>query len=187
MKTVIIIIVIIVIGVLAWLLLGGQSSEEITTNTNTTNTNATTNTTLNINMTNSEPSEDTESMVVTDTMTEEMDEISYDYTGTLLDVTGGTSSGVAKAKYSDDTYMLLVNFGDLPDPTGTDFYEGWIVRNSPLDVISTGRVEKEEGVYKNRYNSGQDLTDHDFYVLTIEPDDGNPAPADHVLEGTLSK
>lgn len=39
----------------------------------------------------------------------------------------------------------------------------------------------------NTYSSGEDLTDHNFYVLTIEPDDGNPAPADHIVEGTLKR
>ena len=81
-----------------------------------------------------------------------------------------------------------MTFENLPNPVGTDFYEGWIVRKGlRFDVISSGRVEKVGGVYTNTYSSGQDLTDHDFYVLTIEPDDGDPAPAGHILEGTLSK
>ena len=100
----------------------------------------------------------------------------------------GNASGTAIANFKDDTYSLLATFENLPDPEGTDFYEGWIVRRGDdFDVISTGKVEKADEVYTNMYTSGADLTDHDFYVLTIEPDDGDPAPADHIVEGVMKK
>ncbi|MCP6719229.1 MAG: hypothetical protein KJI71_03295 [Patescibacteria group bacterium] len=139
-----------------------------------------------------------------DSMVKEVDEkmmkeimaMTYQYSGQLADVTngetilgintGGNSFGVANASFENGTYSLLVTFDNLPDPKGTDFYEGWIVRKGiGFNVISSGRVDKIDGVYTNTYVSGQDLTDHTFYVLTIEPDDGNPAPADHILEGTM--
>jgi hypothetical protein len=133
---------------------------------------------------------------VDDGMMKEMMTMTYQYSGRLEDVTrgddvrglntGGESGGVAQANYADGKYNLLVTFENLPDPVGTDFYEGWIVRKGlNFDVISSGVLKKVDGVYTNTYSSGQDLTDHDFYVLTLEPDDGNPAPADHILEGTL--
>ena len=110
------------------------------------------------------------------------------YTANLVDVTGGEASGSAMASYGDGLYSLMATFSDLPEPEGTDFYEGWVVRQSPLSVLSTGAVEKEElGFFMNAFTSSDNLLDHDFYVLTIEPDDGDPAPAGHVLEGTLIK
>ncbi len=128
---------------------------------------------------------------------EEMMEMGYQYRGELMDVTGGgtigginsqgEAGGLARASFEDGTYSLNATFGNLPEPSGTDFYEGWVVRKSPLRVINTGKVEVLEGVYTNLYSSGQDLTDHDFYVLTIEPDDGDPAPAEHVLEGVMKR
>jgi len=132
------------------------------------------------------------------TMMQEMMTMSYQYSGQLLDVTGGktirgvntggASSGVAKASFADGTYSLLATFEDVPDPQGIDFYEGWVVRKgAEFHVLSTGRVKKIDGVYTNTYSSGEDLTDHDFYVLTLEPDDGNPAPADHIVEGTMTR
>ncbi len=145
------------------------------------------NTNTNLNITNVEATEDNNAVEMTEAMEEQAGEMVYEYVGTLFDVTGGISSGIAQATYDAGQYMLLATFEDLDDPEGSDFYEGWIVRNSPLDVISTGVVEKKDGVYTNTYSSTQDLTDHDFYVLTLEPDDGDPAPADHVLEGTLNK
>jgi hypothetical protein len=100
--------------------------------------------------------------------------------------TNEKSNGVAKATYKDNQYNLIATFENLPDPNGTDFYEGWIVRKGiRFNVISTGRAKKIEGKYVNEFQTDQNLIDHDFYVLTIEPDDGDPAPAGHILEGKL--
>jgi hypothetical protein len=108
------------------------------------------------------------------------------YFGDLTDVSKGNANGVATASFKDDQYQIVARFHNLPEPTGTDFYEGWIVRKGlNFDVISTGKAIKENGEYINVFSSEKDLTDHTFYVLTIEPDDGDPAPAGHILEGTL--
>jgi hypothetical protein len=112
----------------------------------------------------------------------------YTLSGELYDVSGGQASGTARATYQDGTYALISTFSDLPDPQGTDFYEGWIVKTTagvPTSVISTGRALKAGASYTNPYSSAEDLRDHTFYVLTLEPDDGDPAPAAHILEGTL--
>jgi hypothetical protein len=143
-------------------------------------------------------SEDGLMMEMNDSMMEAMMAMVYEYSGVLTDVTDGkdvrgvntasNSTGVAKANHKDGHYDLLVKFENLPEPVGTDFYEGWIVRKgSNFNVISSGALKKVGGVYMNTYASGTDLTDHDFYVLTLEPDDGDPSPADHILEGTLVK
>lgn len=123
-------------------------------------------------------------------------EIDYQYNGELDDVTdgktirgvntGGNSFGIAQAAYLDSQYHLLATFENLPDPQGTDFYEGWVVRTgSRFNVISSGKLDKVGGAYQNVFTSAEDLTDHAFYVLTLEPDDGDPAPADHIVEGTM--
>lgn len=117
-----------------------------------------------------------------------VEEMVYEYSGDLEDVIGGNASGIAQAIFEDGVYNLRADFTNLPEPEGTDFYEGWIVRTGEnMDVISTGKAVKVDGVYSNTFTYPTDITDHLFYVLTIEPDDGDPAPADHVLEGTLSK
>jgi hypothetical protein len=121
---------------------------------------------------------------------------SVSYSGILEDVTNGKillgikfdgkSSGTVSVVSGNGVYSLLAEFENLPDPQGTDFYEGWVVRKGlSFSVISTGLLVKENGRYVNRFESNQDLSDHLDYVLTIEPDDGDPAPADHVLEGFL--
>ena len=125
---------------------------------------------------------------------ERMATLVYTYSGQLVDVTEGkvvrdivtaNSSGFVNALYQNGEYALNAQFGNLPEPKNGDFYEGWLVRKSDSHVISTGKVEKINNVYTNLYMSSTDLTDHTFYVLTLEPNDGNPAPADHILEGEL--
>ncbi len=107
--------------------------------------------------------------------------------GILAPVDGSGASGNAKARLSDGKYTLVAHFENLVDPGEGYFYEGWIVRETNgLSVISTGKAEKHNGRYVNVYETSEDLSDHLFYVLTIEPDDGDPAPADHVVEGRLT-
>ena len=114
--------------------------------------------------------------------------MTYQFSGPLQDVSGGKSTGVAKSNFEDGSYSLVATFENLPEPTGTDFYEGWIVRQgTTFNVISTGKAVVEDGQYRNEYVANEDLTDHSFYVLTLEPDDGDPAPAGHILEGTMSE
>lgn len=108
----------------------------------------------------------------------------FQINGDLEDVSGGSSSGNAGASYNDGRYHLYAKFVDLPNPPEGFFYEGWVV-NKPFSVLSTGEVKRNYGEYINSFDSEEDLLDHTFYVLTIEPDDGDPAPADHILEGTM--
>ena len=111
----------------------------------------------------------------------------YQYEGTLDDVTGNSATGLARASFENGAYKLYASFANLPALTGTDFYEGWIVRQQPFHFISTGNAKEIGGVFNNLYQSEQDLTDHNFYVLTLEPDDGDPAPATHIVEGVMLK
>ena len=90
-----------------------------------------------------------------------------------------------EVSYQNYTYTLYAEFEDLPILDDDYFYEGWVVRNSPLSVISTGPTEINDGVHSNNFTSEEDLRDHSFYVLTLEPNDGDPAPAEHILEGNV--
>ena len=134
---------------------------------------------------------------VDDAMMSVMKDMTFAYSGQLFDVTkglnlingfntGGFAAGTAMANYEAGAYTMMATFEGVPQPAGTDFLEGWLVRKSPFDFISTGKVEMVDGVLTNSYSSAQDLTEYDFYVLTLEPDDGDPAPAEHVVEGTMT-
>lgn len=116
----------------------------------------------------------------------EMEDVDYEYSGELTDVSGGDASGTAQSVYADDSYALYVSMENLPELDDGYFYEGWVVRPEPFQFISTGEViEQDDGTWVNTYESATDNTDHINYVLTLEPDDGDPAPAEHILEGTM--
>ncbi len=113
----------------------------------------------------------------------------YGVSTALEDVAGSGSSGQATASYFDDgSYELLVEFQNLAPTTNGDFYEGWLVNQAQATFFSTGAVEiNAAGEVINLYASSVDHQSegYTFYVLTLEPDDGDPAPAKHILEGNL--
>lgn len=121
----------------------------------------------------------------------------FDYVGELVDVTGGESarsittggkaSGISRASFQNGTYILHAQINNLTDPSNGEFYEGWAVRKNPPALISTGKLEKVGESYINEFSSQIDYTSYTDYVLTIEPDDGNPAPDTHVVEGVMIK
>lgn len=124
----------------------------------------------------------------------------YNYFGTLEDVTAtettellrgvetnGLAGGSAEFTYQEGIFYMNAIINSLPTPNGDDFYEGWLVRQDPFEFISTGVLDSEgNGVYTNVFESTTDFTDFNQYVLTIEPNDGDPAPAGHIVEGFLS-
>lgn len=138
-------------------------------------------------MMESEVVEDAMMKETDDAMMMEMKDMEYAYAGELADVSESGASGTAMANYdAAGGYMLYVTFENLPALEDGFFYEGWVVRRGEdFSVISTGELELTPEGYVNTYASGTDLTDHTFYVLTLEPDDGDPAPADHVVEGEM--
>lgn len=123
----------------------------------------------------------------------------FDYLGLVLDVTAGETfrgvntegmaEGAVEARFEDGKYELRATFVNLPDPQNTDFYEGWIVRKGAnMDVISTGSLSRIDNEWVNVFEYDTDITDHTFYVVTLEPADGNPAPSEHhILEGDLER
>lgn len=142
-------------------------------------------------------SENREEASQTDTNSGPAADDNYQLKGELLDVTmaktvrgvqtGGQSKGEAKARFVDGKYEMVATFDNLPDPKDDDFYEGWIVRRDPFKFISTGEVVEVNGVYTNIFTDDEDLTAFDFYVLTLEPNDGDPGPADHIVEGVMTR
>ena len=125
---------------------------------------------------------------VTDDKAEEIFKVLLPYEGVLEDVTGGNASGIARSGVFEDDYFLSVTFENLPKLDPGYFYEGWVVRKFPFDFISTGELTKSEGEWINMFTSDDaGLIKYTEYVLTLEPDDGDPDPAGHVLEGIMKK
>lgn len=126
---------------------------------------------------------------------DEMDGMTFTHLGELKNVTDGQKirgltfneniKGEAASGWDGSTYSLYAEIDGLPTPQGADFYEGWIVRMDPFAFISTGKLVKRGDVFVNGYTSNKNLIDFDLYVLTLEPDDDDPAPAAHVVEGKM--
>lgn len=113
------------------------------------------------------------------------DTIDADYTriADLVDVTGGDAYGSALlGTTAEGQHVLTVDFVNLPELEEGYFYEGWLVDKDPFSFISTGATEVVNGIEMNNYTTAASLDQYDRYVLTLEPDDGDPAPADHVVE-----
>jgi hypothetical protein len=102
----------------------------------------------------------------------------------LTPVGGTHGSGTASVQFVDGAYQHVV-LATLPDPPVGYFYEGWLLRSKPFDFFSTGKMIQHADDLKwyLLYEGSEDQRDYRKVVITLEPDDQDPAPADHVLEG----
>lgn len=106
--------------------------------------------------------------------------------GALADVTGGGSFGLARSHVDRQTYTLFAQMGGLPPLNEGTFYEGWLIkRGDELQVIDLGKALIVDDKLYSIYTAEEDLSTYNFFVLTLEQEDGNAAPGEHVLEGTL--
>lgn len=105
--------------------------------------------------------------------------------GALTGVEDFNANGVAQSHYFvDGRYLHTANLNIEPAPDGY-FYEGWLVKGP--SVISAGHLSNPFGDVRHslRFEADKDYRDHLSVIITLEPDDGNPAPAQHVAEGKL--
>ena len=107
-------------------------------------------------------------------------------TGKLEDISGGASSGVAYVLRDNDKLNHLVD-ASLPDLTGNNFYEGWLVRKNPsLIFFSTGKMSKlENGNFQLMYSSNNLYEGYNEVVITRETVD-DKTPEEHILEGNVN-
>jgi len=118
----------------------------------------------------------------------QVDSSQFQEMAVLEDVTGTEiPTGEAYARYfEDEGYFLYARVENVPPLEDGYFYEGWVVRSLPFRFESTGALElidEEQQIFVNQFSSETNFLDHGRYVLTLEPDDGDPAPADHIVEG----
>lgn len=101
----------------------------------------------------------------------------------LKDVSGGQASGQAKRAFSDGKFYHKVEASNLKSLEKGFYYEGWLMNSQDL-YISTGRMEAD--AFSNGqlyYLSSTDKSEYSKVVVTLEPEDGNPEPTQHILEG----
>ncbi len=106
--------------------------------------------------------------------------------GALADVNGGGSYGMAHARFLNGKFTFVADLGNLPELSDGAAYQGWLVlRGDQMDVVNVGNPVKTDKGYANVFITSENLRDYGFYVLTLEPDDDNPSPAGHILEGEI--
>ena len=108
----------------------------------------------------------------------------------LADPDGRGYMGIARRGIENNLYTHVV-VADLPAiNTDAYFYEGWLVRPGVLQFFSTGEMfAREDGKWGlvwevQERDQEEEVVDFTRAIITLEPRDGDPAPAaDHVLEG----
>ena len=108
-------------------------------------------------------------------------------TAPLSGVGDYNANGATRSDFFDDrTYKHELELNIEQAKEGY-FYEGWLVNPENGNFISTGEVENIAGDvrHKMEFEVRRDLRPYMKVVVTLEPDDGDPAPAEHVAEGTL--
>ena len=108
----------------------------------------------------------------------------------LADPDGRGYMGIARRGRENNLYTHVV-VADLPAiNTDAYFYEGWLVRPGVLQFFSTGEMfAREDGKWGlvwevQERDQEEEVVDFTRAIITLEPRDGDPAPAaDHVLEG----
>jgi len=104
---------------------------------------------------------------------------------TLKDVTGNNATGKAWIAYEDGKTYHKVVAKNMPELQNEDFYEGWLTKDpSSLGFFSTGKMyfDKTENAWILEYEVDEDKSEYPNVVITLEPNDDNPAPAKHIIE-----
>jgi len=101
----------------------------------------------------------------------------------LKDVSGGQAIGTAWRHFDESKFTHKVKVSKLTDLEKGFFYEGWLVGETGF--FSTGRMGAVDGEGTLYYTSDEDKSAYRGVVVTLEPEDGDPAPADHVVEGSF--
>lgn len=103
----------------------------------------------------------------------------------LADVTGGTSYGLARLNFSNETFRIVASFGDLPNLTNGSSYQAWLVkRGDGMKVVNLGSLIPADQLMILTYATKTDLREYDFFVVTLQPPNST-VPGEHLLEGMI--
>lgn len=104
----------------------------------------------------------------------------------LRDVGGESATGHATRGTQEGYFYHTVKTSLPAIDREKQFYEGWLLRPVPFDFFSTGEMvtnDLGEFVLVWAGEPGKDYQAYTKVVITIENKDGNPDPAQHILEG----
>jgi hypothetical protein len=101
----------------------------------------------------------------------------------LKDVAGGQAVGTAWRQFEGEAFSHKIEANGLATLEKGFFYEGWLVGDESF--FSTGRLGEVDGQGNLYYKTDEDKSEFRGVVITLESEDGDPAPAEHVLEGSF--
>lgn len=101
----------------------------------------------------------------------------------LQDVAGGQARGTAWRHFDGEKFYQKLEAENLAPLEKGFYYEGWLVGDQGF--FSIGRMAAEEGKGRLYYTAEEDKSGFRGVVVTLEPEDGDPAPAEHILEGSF--
>lgn len=105
--------------------------------------------------------------------------------GAMAGVEDIPANGVAQAhQFEDGLFLHTVSLNVTPTEDGY-FYQGWLLDGEEL--IPTGQLTNNFGDSRHglRFEEMADYKANLQVVVTLEADDGNPAPGKRVAEGTM--
>lgn len=103
-------------------------------------------------------------------------------------VPGTPANGVAQAHYLEDgTFIHTIQLNIERAPEGF-FYEAWLSKSGG-EPVSTGHLRTPFGDVRHqlKHIGDADLRSYTSVRVTLEKDDGNPAPSETVAEGLLKE
>lgn len=116
------------------------------------------------------------------------DEVWFAY-GAASGIGGTAANGVLMAhRFADGTYVHTAQVNIALEPEGS-FYEGWLMHPKTRDVVSTGHLTSHFGDVRHflKFETDRDLREYTSVQITLEEDDGNPAPSEIQVAGGVLK
>ncbi|MDD5041614.1 MAG: anti-sigma factor [Candidatus Peribacteraceae bacterium] len=99
------------------------------------------------------------------------------------------SNGLAKVHVFEKGVSLHTLQVNIALPKDGYFYEGWLLNPATNERISTGHLKSLFGDVRHNldHQEERDLREFTKVIITLEKDDGNPAPGTQVATGTLKE
>ena len=115
-------------------------------------------------------------------------EVSFAY-GPIAGTKDMPANGLAKVHVFEKGVSLHTLQVNVALPKDGSFYEGWLVDPKTKERISTGHLNSLFGDVRHNldYQAERDLSTFTNVIITLEKDDGNPAPGIEVATGTLKE
>jgi len=99
------------------------------------------------------------------------------------------ANGLAKVHVFEKGTSLHTLQVNVALPKDGSFYEGWLVNPKTNERVSTGHLKSLFGDVRHNldYQAERDLRAFTKVIITLEQDDGNPAPGKEVASGILKE